>query len=271
MYDSGPSPCPVDQSPLAAGEPPPFDLIEGPADGALVLVCDHASNSIPPSLQGLGLDPAELGRHIAWDIGAADLTRRLAASLGATAVLGTVSRLVVDLNRRPTDPTAMAERSDGTEIPGNQGLAPAQVEQRLARWHAPYHQAVAGAVGRVWARGQVPVVVALHSFTPSMNGQARPWHAGVLWNRDGRMALPLIHGLRTRPGLMVGDNEPYSGRIANYTLDVHAGAAGFPHVSIEVRQDLIAHPAGVAEWADLLHQALIPLLADSGLYRLCPH
>ncbi len=228
---------------------PPFGIVQAEGRAPLVLCCDHASAHVPDDLAGLGLPPAELERHIAIDIGAAELARGLAEILDAPCLLAGFSRLVIDANRALDDPTLVVEVSDGTVVPGNRHLGAAAVAARVARFHAPYHAALAELVaGRRTASG-APAVVAIHSFTPVMRGHARPWHVGILWNRDGRMALPIMASLGAEPDLVVGDNEPYSGRDANYTLDVHADALGLPHVSIEVRQDLIASAADARAWA----------------------
>ena len=213
-----------------------------PGDPALLLLCDHAANAVPADID-LGIAPALLDRHIAVDIGAAPLTRALAAATGGGAMLATVSRLVADLNRSPDDPAAIPELSDGHVIPGNVGIDRAD---RIARYHAPYHDAVAAAVAR-----RPALIVAVHSFTARLesgDAPARRWEVGILSNRDRRAADPAIAFLASR-GLIVGDNEPYSGRLLNATLDRHAEANGIASISVEVRNDLIAQPGGVARWS----------------------
>lgn len=253
---------------LDSGDPAPVEVVDGEGDAPLLLICDHASNAVPRSLAGLGLPAEELERHIAWDIGAADLTRRMAERLKAPAVLAGFSRLVIDCNRQPGDPTSIPELSDGVAIPGNLGLSEAAAEARADLFFWSYHRAVTQSLARLWRHERPPVLIALHSFTPVMNCCARPWHVGVLWNRDPRMAVPLLARLRRHPDLCVGDNEPYSGRQIGYTIDTHAAAAGLPHVSIEVRQDLIADSAGVEAWTRILVDALEPILADPHLHRV---
>jgi predicted N-formylglutamate amidohydrolase len=227
----------------------------------ILVVCDHASNRVPAHLGNLGLAPDALGQHIGWDIGAAVVARRLADRLAATAVLSKVSRLVIDCNRPVGHPTSICPTSDGTVIPGNRELNDAQARGRAETYFYPYHGAIAAQLERIEATGQAAALVAVHSFTPCMAGVPRPWHVGVLWNRDPRLALPLIEGLRRDPALVVGDNEPYSGRQSNYTADLHAGACGRPHVSIEIRQDLLARDAAAQGWGDRLAELLAPLLA----------
>ena len=248
--------------------PAPFLTEDGAADARLLLVCDHASPVIPPDLNELGLASANRLCHVAWDIGAALVTRLLAKRLGCPAVLAGISRLVIDCNRQPGDPTSIPSWSCGVPIPGNQALDEADLHSRAERWFWPYHTEIGNRIGQLWRHGPAPAVVAIHSFTPCITGcQSRPWHVGVLWNRDPRMAEPLLKSLSALGDLVVGDNQPYSGREINYTLDTHAGAAGLPNVSFEVRQDLLEDEAGCRIWADLLAEHLEPVLADPNLYR----
>jgi predicted N-formylglutamate amidohydrolase len=238
-----------------------YEIVNPRGGNPALLVCDHASPRIPGHLGNLGLAPTVLEQHVAWDIGAADLTRGLAAALDVPAVLAAWSRLVVDCNRALDTPSAFPTQSDGMPIPGNESLDPAERERRAERFHRPYHAAIERLVAELRERVERPAFIALHSFTPRMNGCDRPWEVGVLWDRDDRIAAPLLAALRHR-GLCVGDNEPYSGRHpTNYTVDRHGAARLSPHVSIEVRQDLIADPAGVARWVNLLAMDLGPILA----------
>ncbi len=245
-----------------AGELSAVELVDAEAEAPLLIICDHASNRIPPHMGRLGLPPAELGRHIAWDIGAASVCRRLVCRLGATAVMSTVSRLVIDCNRPPGHPTSICSVSDGTTVPGNQDLSSAEVASRTRRYFRPYHEAIRTQLNRLEKGGDTAMLVAIHSFTPVLGGQARPWEVGILWNRDPRLALPLIDALRADCGYNVGDNEPYSGRNSNYTVDLHGDAYGRPHVSIEIRQDQISDEAGAQYWGDLLAELLACRLAD---------
>jgi len=236
--------------------PAPYQMI--PGRSGVVVICDHASAAIPPDLGDLGLDPAARDSHIAWDPGAAAVALDLARRLEAWAVLSGVSRLVIDCNRPPGGPGSIPAESDGVAVPGNHGLAAAAVEHRVARWFRPYHTAISRALQ---AAGPAPSLVAVHSFTASLASrpEPRPWQVGILWNQDGRLAGPLMAALRGR-GLVVGDNQPYSGRTTNHTLDRHAGPTGVRHVSIEIRQDLLAVPDGPAHWAALLADCLAPLV-----------
>lgn len=252
---------------LAADEPGPFDTAEG--DAAVLFVCDHASRRIPRALGGLGISAEDSARHIAWDIGAADVAKALAARFNARAILANYSRLVVDLNRAPADPTFIPAISDGTVIPGNRELSPAAVAERVESLFRPYHDAVAAAMTALKRRGPPPALVSVHSFTPVFKGERRPWHVGVLWDRDPRMAAPFMLGLWERPGIVVGDNEPYSGRDHySYTVDHHARRHGLPDLSIEIRHDLIETPQGVAQWAGIVGDVLAPILADPDIHHV---
>lgn len=220
-------------------------------------------------LDSLGLSAEALTRHIAWDIGAAALSRALAERLDAPLVMCGYSRLVVDCNRDPGDPTAFLDESDGQVVPGNVGLSASERERRLDAVFRPYHQQIEYRLGLMRASGVVPALIAVHSFTPRMYDLDRPWHVGVLWDADPRIPVPLLAALTGRGDLCVGDNEPYSGRHpSDYTIDRHAERAGLPHVCLEVRQDLLTTQEGVLRWAELLTAGLRPILADPALYRL---
>ncbi len=258
---------------LAAGEPAPWQLINAEGSRPVLLICDHASNHIPAALGGLGLDETQLARHIAFDIGAAEVTRLLAERLDAPAVLSGFSRLVVDPNRTLEAPSLIPDVSDGVAIPGNRDLLPAARQARIDSFHQAYHEAVETVLERLTQSlalsrpDGTPVILSIHSFTPVMQGFERPWHAGILWNRDPRLPLPLIRRLRAL-GLEVGDNLPYSGRDKHgYSLDRHADPRGLANALIEIRQDLIDTHHGAAEWAALLAGPLTELLADPALYR----
>ncbi len=255
---------------LGTGDPPPFELVNPDGRASALLVCDHASNAIPAALGDLGLPPEKLEQHIAYDIGSHAMTRRLAALLDAPAVLAGYSRLVVDLNRSLTDPSLMPEVSDGTVIPGNTGLSESDRNERIRSLFTPYRKAIDTRLHRFHEHGVAPAFIAIHSFTPRMAGFSRPWQIGVLWDSDPRIPVPLMENLRALPaGLTIGDNEPYSGKHpADYTIDHHAESRGIPHVSIEVRQDLIDNEAGVERWTGILYEALRGILADPGLYAI---
>lgn len=217
----------------------------GRADGAVLLIADHASNHVPDDI-ALGVPPAALERHVAWDIGVA----ALAAALGLPAVLGGLSRLVIDLNREEDAAGLIPVVSDDVQIVGNTGLSDDARKDRIARWWRPYHAHVAARIAAERPR----LLVSLHSFTPRLAtapDMVRPWEVGVLYNRDERaakVALPLLESA----GVMAGDNQPYSGKVLNATMNRHGEANGLPYLGLEVRQDLIGDAAGVARWAALL-------------------
>jgi predicted N-formylglutamate amidohydrolase len=244
-------------SSLASG----VTFLAGALDRGLILVCDHAGNALPSAYGTLGLPPAELERHIAYDIGARGVTERLAARLGAPAVLTHFSRLLIDCNRGEDDPTLVMRLSDGSIVPGNRTLASAERENRIARYYAPYHAAISTLIDRALAAGCVPALLSVHSFTPVWRERPRPWHAAVLWDRDPRLAVPLLAALRVDPALVVGDNEPYHGALAGDCMWRHGTRRGLPHALIEIRQDLIATPEGQAAWAERLATAMQGILA----------
>lgn len=252
---------------LRPDDPPPFRVIEAHPSRPALLVCDHASNLIPSALSGLGVSAFDLATHLGHDIGAGDVTRFLSATLGLPAVMAGYSRLVVDCNRRLDDPTAFSPGSDDTTVPGNLELAHADREIRANSLYWPYHHAVRDQLAALESMAVAPALVTIHSFTPILNRRARPWHVGILWDSDPRIPLPLIEALRNLPDILVGDNEPYSGKDPHdFTIDHHGEAEGLPHVSIEIRQDLIDTEAGVEKWGGLIAAALTPILDDSDLY-----
>lgn len=239
----------------------PVEIVPGDAARGLLLICEHASNHVPEDLAQLGLPEHEFSRHIAYDIGAAAVTRRLAALLGAPAILTRFSRLIIDPNRGALDPTLVMRLSDGAIVPGNARIDEAGKQARIARFYAPFDAAVDQAVGAAMATGVPPAIVTIHSFTPFWRTVPRPWHVGILWDRDDRMSVPLIAGLRADPAdLTVGDNQPYGGGLPGDTIDRHALARGLPNALVEIRQDLIAGETGQIAWADRFARLLAPLL-----------
>jgi predicted N-formylglutamate amidohydrolase len=247
---------------LHSDEPVAVTIVNPHAARPILIACDHAGNLVPRALAQLGITDADLARHIGWDIGAAGVTKSLAAALDATAILQTYSRLVIDCNRRPGHPTSVIPISDGTPIAGNEGTPPPFLPARIDEIFNPYHAAIAAEIDARLARGAPPVVVAVHSFTPIMAGAARIWQAGVLYNRDARMALALA-GLLRAEGLIVGENEPYAlSDDSDYTIPVHAERRGLANLELEIRQDLIAAPEGQQAWAALLARLLPKALAS---------
>jgi predicted N-formylglutamate amidohydrolase len=242
-----------------------FELIRPAAPGprALLFICDHASNRLPERFGALGLDPALLKTHIAYDIGAAEVARTLAKEFSAPAVLAAWSRLLIDLNRGADDPTLVMRLSDGSVIPGNARVDANEVAARTRDLHAPYHAAIATELDAFRARGEIPTIVSMHSFTPAWKGKKRPWETGVLWDRDGRLAKPLLSRLAAA-GFCVGDNEPYSGELENDCLYRHGTMNGLPHVLIEIRQDLIGTDDAARAFAQRLKPILASALDDMG-------
>jgi predicted N-formylglutamate amidohydrolase len=244
---------------LAADDPPPFNLLHAEGDADFLLTADHAGRAIPSRLGDLGVAASELRRHIAWDIGIAAVTERLAAALDATAVLQTYSRLVIDCNRQPGLDSSIPTVSELTAIPGNVGLSDAEREARRQEIFLPYHAAIAGALDRRAAAGRRTVLVAMHSFTPVFKGERRAVEIGILYNRDARLPRIMLDLLRHEGDLVVGDNAPYAvGDLTDYTVPVHGEGRALPHVEIEIRQDLIAGASGQAAWASRLAR-LLPL------------
>jgi predicted N-formylglutamate amidohydrolase len=238
-------------------DPPPFEILAPRAGSPWVLVCDHGGRAIPRALGSLGVAESELERHIAWDIGAAAVTRLLAAHLDAWAIVGGYSRLVIDLNRPPESPQSILARSETTDIPGNVGVTAAQAEARRREFFDPYHRCITAELDRRRDAGLPALLVAVHSFTPVFLGAARAWHAGVLYNREPRLARLLLELLREEADLVVGENEPYAVSDAtDYTVVHHGERRGLVHVEFEMRQDLIAEPAGQAAWAGRLARVL---------------
>jgi len=213
-------------------------------EGDILIVADHASNTIPPEFNGLGLTHDALEAHIAWDIGTAALGHALSARLGCEAILSNVSRLVVDKNRRIDQPGLIPDISDGIAIPGNTELTDSAVNARLEDFYHPYHAAIEAAV----ASKTAPMLISLHSFTPHMDGRQRPWQCGLLYNQDDRLARKAI-SFFAQFDLCVGDNQPYPGNIYNATMDRHAEAAGHPYLMLEIRNDLLATDKDVAWWS----------------------
>ncbi len=248
-----------------------LEIIDGDINSGVLILCDHASNAIPPELDGLGLHPSELTRHIAFDIGAADTTRRLAAELDAPAILTRFSRLLIDPNRGEDDPTLAMRVADGVVVPGNAAIDEKGIEARLARFYRPYDAAITAALEASLAAGVTPAIVSIHSFTPMLQGRARPWHCGLLFDADERIAAPLGAALGADTSLVIGMNQPYDGALEGDTLDRHAGRRGLANILVEIRQDLIAARTDAESWGERLAAALRPILADPRIHRIERH
>lgn len=248
-----------------------FEIINPDGDPRFLFLCDHASNALPERYGTLGLGAEELERHIGWDIGAAEVVRNLSEGFHAPAVLGIYSRLLIDLNREPADPTLIMQLSDGAIIPGNRTLDETERHFRLTHFFEPYHAAVASEIDRAMTAGQVPLLVSVHSFTQSWKSVPRPWHIGLLWDRDDRAIKPLKEILERNEGMVIGDNEPYRGNLKGDCLYTHGTTRGLPHVLFEIRQDLIGDAEGVARWAGVLQAALSELLTHEYIWQAEPH
>lgn len=239
---------------------PAFRLLNPGGASGMLIVCDHASNFTPPQDKHLGLPAAAFSRHIAYDIGAAEVTEHMSRMLNCPAVLAGFSRLLIDPNRGEDDPTLVMKLSDGAIIPGNRYLDARGIAERKTRYYQPYHQAIAGRIAAARAQGSAPALLSIHSFTPVFQDRARPWHIGVLWDKDDRIAGPLLAALDRDKSLCVGDNLPYSGELTGDCMNRHGTLNGLPHVLIELRQDLITERSGAEHWAALLVRHLRPIL-----------
>jgi predicted N-formylglutamate amidohydrolase len=229
-----------------------------------LITCDHATSHVPKAVSNgdLGLPATDMGRHIAYDIGAAGVTRHLAHLMDAPAILSEFSRLVIDPNRGEDDPTLMMRLYDGTIIPANRNADEAEVERRLIAYHRPYHTAYAALAAQHTDRA----ICAVHSFTPRLNSRApRPWQIGILFADDDRLARPLIALLQAEPDLDVGINQPYLGHLPGDAIDRHALQKNRPNALLELRQDLIETPQQQLEWAERLAPILKQALTDADL------
>ena len=236
----------------------PPEYVTGDLKSGLLLLCDHARNTVPPGYGNLGVAPEQFERHIGYDIGARSVTLELARRLGTPACLSTFSRLLIDPNRGEDDPTLIMRLSDGAVVPGNARVDDAERAFRIERYHKPYHALIDQTLDAMIDVAAPPVIVSIHSFTPIWRGVPRPWHATVLWDLDARAVEPMLSGLRAQDGLVIGDNEPYDGALKNDTMYRHGTCRGLAHVLLELRQDLIADDAGQMEWAG----RLAPILRD---------
>ena len=245
-------------------DPPAVTVVNEAGASPIFLLCEHASNHIPHSYARLGLRQADLKRHIAYDIGAADVARGLSRRLDATLVLSGYSRLLIDCNRPLAASSSIPKRSEDTDIPGNVGINAAERARRDARFFAPFRDTVAAMLDARVGQRRPTVLIGMHSFTPVYLGVPRAWHAGFLYLRAERLGRALIAELRAAdPSLVVGDNEPYQITLeGDYTVPYQGDARGIPTALIEVRQDLIGDPAGAAAWSERLAGVLASVVTD---------
>lgn len=252
---------------LGPDDPPPFELVNPGGTAPRLIVCDHASHRIPHALGDLGIDPAHRFEHIAWDIGAAVMARRLSELFDAPAVLASYSRLVVDCNRYLEDPAAFVHASDGVAVPGNIEMSDAQRARRVDEVYRPYHDAIDGALKRFETAGVVPAFISVHTMTDRMRGgRRRKQDFTLCWTRDDRLALPVLERMGARGDIVVGDNEPYGLDLGeDYSVPEHAMRRGLPHLQFEVRQDRVCDDDGAHLWASLIHDTLADLLVNPKL------
>ncbi len=250
--------CTKEHQLLTAEDSLPFEIINNSrSDSPVLIVCDHASNYVPLALNGLGIDQPHLQKHIAYDIGAAGVSRYMAGNMKVMAVLAGFSRLVLDPNRFLTAHDSIPSISDGVVIPGNESLSAADRMLRVEELFIPYHMAINHAISYLLRHFSMPLILSVHSYTPIFQGFERPWEIGVLWEGDDGVASLLIDYLRENTDYHVGENEPYHAcNPLGYTVRTHAESNHYPHVLIEIRQDLISDSQGQLEFAGLLAGAL---------------
>lgn len=246
-----------------------FDVANPHADAPLIVCCDHAGRRIPGSLGNLGLERALLDLHIACDIGARQVATLLARKFDAPLLLANYSRLVIDLNRHLDDPTLIPEASDGVVISGNAGLSHGQRRRRIEQMFLPYHRRYGEMVGRLQGKFVKPIILALHSFTPEIQGVGRPWDIGLLWEHHYDLAQALAANLGKNDGLCIGQNQPYHAcDPLGYAMVTHAQARAVEMALVEIRQDLITDRRGQQWAADILHRAVAPLLDYSAVRQV---
>ena len=242
----------------------PFEIAGAAREGRFLITCDHAANTVPPFVNGgdLGVSPADMARHIAYDVGAAGVARRLGELLDGPVILTNFSRLVIDPNRGEDDPTLLMKLYDGTVIPGNRHAGAEERLLRLTRCYRPYHTALS----ELAARRADTMIISAHSFTRQLQGQPpRPWHVGLLYAADTRLARPLADLLHAHSDLCVGETEPYGGHLPGDTIARHAIAHERPNILIELRNDLIEAADDQRAWADRLAPMIMQAAAIAGV------
>ena len=243
---------------LGPDDPHPVQVERAGGESPVFITCEHAGRKIPQRLGDLGLQASDLERHIAWDIGAASVSRHLSSRLDATLVMQTYSRLVIDCNRSPGHSDSIATVSEHTQIPGNRDLDPGHVDARVEEVFQPYHDAIGSALDSRRDKGRDSILIAVHSFTPVFKGNARPWHVGLLYNRDDRLARILADLVGVEDSLCLGVNEPYAiSDETDYTIPVHGEGRDIIHIEFEIRQDLIASEDGQRAWGARLEEWLL--------------
>ena len=248
---------------LAPDDPALFTVINDAGTARVLFVADHSGRAFPGSLNQLGLDDWVLEKHVAWDIGSDLLTRFLADELDAQAVLAGFSRLIVDPNRKLDDPTAFIEVSDGIAIPGNLDLDEHQKALRVESFFQPYHDMIGRKIDAFAARGIVPAFISIHTCTPVFDRVVRPWHIGIMWDRDPRIAIPLMEELSQMDGICIGDNEPYSGPEGlMYAIQRHGSHHALPCVEVELNQASLESERAVGRILAALEAALRPALPE---------
>lgn len=254
---------------LGPNDPPAVEVRNADKLGRAIIICDHASNAVPVALDGLGVAPRTLERHVAYDIGARGVAEHLSDALGLPAVIAGYSRLVIDINRPLDDFTSVREIYDGDIIPANRFLSSTDLAERANALFHPYHDAVAHELARIIETGYRPAIISVHSFTESYRGDDRPWQLGVLSAEDRRMADPTLRGLRARrPDLTIGDNKPYSGLDAyGCSIETHASPHDYANVLFEIRQDVIRDATGQVAYGALLAEVLDEVLRDEALFN----
>lgn len=247
----------------------PFIARNMDGDKRFLILCDHASNYVPPEFDALGLAAGELNRHIAYDPGALEVAQIIAQNLNCPLIAAQFSRLLIDPNRGLDDPTLIVKLSDGAIIPANRNIDPyrdkAARQARIEQFYTPYNQAIEGALAAAAADEVSPIILSVHSFTPHWRAAARPWHVSVLWDKDDRLKQVMDAYMTDLPDIVYGDNEPYTGRLKNDTLYRHGTKNGLPHAMVELRQDVIADAAGQAEWATHMTAILRRAVTVEGL------
>jgi predicted N-formylglutamate amidohydrolase len=255
---------------ISAGEPKAFRIENAAGKTAGAIICDHASNRMPKVLKDLGVKKADLKKHIAWDIGAEEISRQLGRALDMPVILASYSRLIVDLNRAPYHHEGMLAESDHIAIPGNKNLSKQDKDRRLKQLFWPYQKEIGKVTDKFVRKKKTPLLIAVHSFTPAMEGKKRPWHISVLWRREEKIAKQIVQALRrSNPSLLIGENEPYTlfdERFAGSTIDRHAEQRGLPYIFVEFRQDLIDTKEKAAQWAEIFAAAVRAVLDNPENY-----